>query len=167
MPRLLQRFQQCVGRRLRHGLGGFDHHHSPLGFHGLTCQKPTHTSNLLQPQLRRSPATESGFLRLSTGEQASLVLICGLQPKQIRVIALHQTAPLTRRQHPTSQHPLKQPQRCKAAPHTLRTREEVGRSKTLLLQRCRQQIHSKGLPDQIGEQISHPIAPEAPAPDAD
>ena len=47
VPRLLQRFQQCVGRRLRHGLGGFDHHHSPLGFHGLTCQKPTHTSNLL------------------------------------------------------------------------------------------------------------------------
>ena len=75
------------------------------------------------------------------------MLISGFQPKQIRVIALQQTAPLSRRQDPTSQHPLQQAQRRQAAPYALRPRKQISRSKTLVLQRCSQQIHGEGLAD--------------------
>ena len=136
MAGFLQRFEQGIGRPLRHRFGGFNHDHPALRLHWLARQTTTDVADLLQPQLGRSAAAEPRLLGFGTGQQTALVLIGGFKPKKVWVIAFQQATTLPSRGLTIGQQTLEKTHCCQLTSYPLRASEEVGRSHAFPCQGC-------------------------------
>jgi hypothetical protein len=133
VARLLQRFKQSVRRSFRHSFGGLNHHHSTGGLHGLAGKRATHTTNLLEPQLRRRSAAHASINCLIAREKTTLMLKGGLDPDQVWMIALLKTTPCTIATHSPTQHSLKETQSRKASSNPFGPRKQVSRRESVVL----------------------------------
>ena len=149
--RLLKGFEQRIGGSLSHRLGAVEHHQAARGLHRPTRQKARHVTDLLETQLGRCASCHPLLQGPGGRHQLALVLIGGLHPEHVGVVALSQAPPHTRVAAGTGQHPFEKTQRCQTAAHPLRARKQIGRRQPAPLQARQQQGHGLGLADQVGK----------------
>ena len=161
MSWLFERFEQCIGGAFRHGLRLFKNHQTPRRLKRLTGEETTQVPNLLKSHLRRCPPADPDGFSLGAGDQTPLMAVGGLHPQQIRMIAVLKTPSFTGNSHTSAQDSLKEAKSSKPTTHAIRTTEQIGGGKTMVLQSSTEELFRKRLALQIGEQHGGHSSPSA------
>ena len=125
--RFLQGFEQGIGGPFGHGLHPLDHHQAAGRFQGPPAQELGDAAHLLQAQLGRCLAADAHRQGFRNGDQLALVLVGGLEPEQVGMVAVLEAAAQRRRSLRAGDHPLQEAPGRQGAAHPIGSAEQIGR----------------------------------------
>ena len=159
LSRFLQGLEQGIGGRFRHQLHPVHDHQATAPLNRPAGKKPADLANLLETDLRTGPAVHPFALGPGEGHELPLMLMGGLHPEKIGMVALLQATTQGRSGRGLLQHPLQKTQGRQSASHPLRACKQVSRRQALLRQGRFQQAHGRILSDQIAESTAQGTPP--------
>ena len=159
MPWLFKGLEQCVGGSFRHRLRLFQNHQTSWRLQRLTGQKSAQLTDLLQSHLRWCPLAHANRLGFRSWDQTTLMVVGGLHPKQVGMVAFFKTPAFARSGVTSAQQTLQETKRCKTPSHPIRTTKQIGGSQSAVLQSRNEEPLRQRLPLQLAEQhLSHSSA---------
>ena len=161
VTRLFKGLEQCVGRSLCHRLRLLKNHQTSGRLEWLTGKKSAEIPDLFQAHLRWRAAAHPDGLGFRPWDETPLMVVGGLHPEQIGVVAFLQTPTFARRDVTTTQKTFQEAKRRQTSTDPIRTTEQIGGGKTMVLQSSTEKLLRERLALQIGEQHGGHSSPSA------